>query len=203
MALLTLPSGFNARSASWTFIRPSDTAIELFGGKEVYLEYENDTVYYVSIPLITKTEEDSRPWRSFLMQASLMSNTFEIPPPGWVNGASYSGNNPVVKGAGQTGKSLEADGAALSATIALEGDYITLPTTQLVVLTTNAVSDGSGNVTFEFEPAMKVSPTDNETINVKTPVLTARLLDPKAEWLTNPPVLYDHDIIAVEARPVS
>lgn len=204
MAIITVPT-VNARNLEMGLLR-ADTPIELFGGSEVILG-STKALWFVTFPLTQQDMNDiatTRSWRSALAQLAKISvNTFQIVPPDWAgNGASYSGSNPLVKGTGQLGLDLDCDGVTASTAIALEGDYIQVGT-EFKVLTADANSDGMGNVTFNFEPALRAAPTDNSTVDVKDPKLTLRLLDPRVAWQVSKPLVYDITINAIESFPAT
>jgi len=202
MALITLPSGFDASQFRITLVRPSDRPIEFFGGGEVYIEYPIDSFWMASFPLVTKTQSDARPWNAFLAQVSKLSNTFEITPPGWSNGAGYTNSNPLVAGGSQSGTSLNVDGLPAATDIAVAGDYMEV-NGEFKIITADVTSDGGGGATISFEPDLKESPSDNATVDVKTPKVTMRLAEPRVEWITKPPTFYNHTITCVEARPAT
>jgi hypothetical protein len=80
----------------------------------------------------------------------------------------------LVKGAGQSGTTLLVDGFTPSIQVAEEGDYFQVRD-EFKRLTANATSNGSGEVTFAFEPALRVSPADNDPVNLGTPVMLLEL----------------------------
>lgn len=81
----------------------------------------------------------------------------------------------AVVGAGQSGNSLDCDGFTPSITVAEQGDYIQVRN-QFLRLSADAVSNISGEVTFSFTPALRVSPADNDPVDVSSPVILCELL---------------------------
>lgn len=82
------------------------------------------------------------------------------------------GGTPLVKGASQTGKTLEIDGATVSVTNWLRtGDRISIAN-KMYQIDDDANSDGSGNVTLTITPRIFTgkSPADNAAIEIATPV---------------------------------
>lgn len=118
------------------------------------------------------TEAQAKTFFNFLVKVGLYGEfTFEIP--------TYSGPTSgqtlgAVVGGSQTGKSLDCDGFTASITVAEEGDYIQVRN-QFLRLTSDAVSNASGEVTFAFEPALRVSPADNDPVDLGSPVILAEL----------------------------
>lgn len=94
------------------------------------------------------------------------ANDFQVP----VNEIAQSSSTatPLVNGAGQTGRSLNTDGWPNSTTVLSAGQFVTIGN-QLLQLTADVTSNGSGQATISFEPAIRVSPADNAAIEYKNP----------------------------------
>ncbi len=179
MTVIAIPT-VEAVSVEPQLIR-GDVALEKMGGSVVIVAPPY-AVWTISIPLGTQKLVNARAWFAALVQLSKLSNTFKLMPPGYPGtGTSYSGANPLVMGAGQLGLTLAADGLTPSTAIALAGDFLEV-NGEFKVLTANATSNGSGQVTFAFEPALRAAPADNAAIDVKTPKLTLRLARSIATW---------------------
>lgn len=103
-----------------------------------------------------------------------------------------------VKGAGQTGSTLLCDGAAPSITNLLrEGDYIAF-NNELHMITTDASSDGTGNVTLTIAPPIRKPTNDDDLIDTDIPVLGVFMLGSKASWTTSVGLFSDFSIEAME-----
>jgi len=71
---------------------------------------------------------------------------------------------PLVKGASQTGRSVLCDGFTAGATVKA-GDWVKFNGhAKVYAVTADASADGSGNLTLAIEPALVVSPPDNDSI---------------------------------------
>jgi hypothetical protein len=81
-----------------------------------------------------------------------------------------------VNGAGQQGRTLNTDGWPLSTTVLQAGQYVTI-NNQLLQLTENVTSNGSGVATLTFEPPVRVSPADNAAIEYKNPYCLMYLVE--------------------------
>jgi|TARA_R110000744_G_scaffold49636_5_gene107816 hypothetical protein len=103
--------------------------------------------------------------------------------------AASSAGTPLVKGADQTGNVLLIDGATASQTGYLKaGDYIQLGAgidQRLHMVTADANSDGSGNVSLSIEPALRSSPADNLAIVVANCKGVFRLSSNETGWNAN------------------
>ena len=94
--------------------------------------------------------------------------------PRYITGEDESGawsGTPLVKGGSQTGNTLEIDGATASITgWAKAGDYFRIGT-QLMMVTADADSDASGNVTLSHWPELRGSPADNAVVGRDSGIL--------------------------------
>lgn len=151
-----------------------------------------------SWPLRPYTEQEGREWYAALAQLSALENTFEFTPPDFDGTLSgYSGANPVVNSA-QSGQSLDCDGVSSNTLIVRTGDYLEVQG-EFKIVTADATSDGTGNVTINFYPPLRSSAPDNTVIELQSPKMTARLTDPLSEFSVRSPKLYDMTVTAVEA----
>ncbi len=179
----------------WQLVR-GDQALEFFDGGAVVVQ-GTKAIWLLSFPLVTKRIVDTRAWWAALVQLAKPANQFKATPPGWQQGAGYVGADPLVVGAGQLGLSLDCDGAAISTTVGLAGDPIEV-NTEVKVLIQDAVSNGAGLVTFDFEPALRDSPANNAVVDVKTPQITLRLLTPQVSIAGRIPDFFNITIDAIE-----
>ena len=153
----------------------------------------------MSFTLRPFTEREGREWYSALTQLSNLENTFEALPPdfgGTISG--YIGPNPVVNGGGQLGTSLTCDGVTASTLIARAGDYMEVQGA-FKVITADAISDGTGNVTLNFEPAIRQPIPDNAVVELQAPKVTMRLANPEAVLGVRLSQLYGMTVDAAEA----
>lgn len=130
------------------------------------------TYWKLQFSMPTMSDDKQREWRAFLMALEGGGNEFLFAPPGY-DGPAYSGPNPLVKGSGQTGNSIDCDGASNSVTVLQAGEYFHIVMASgnrhLGIATADADSDGSGNVTIAFEPMLRESPADNATVVIDAP----------------------------------
>lgn len=84
---------------------------------------------------------------------------------------------PLVKGAGQSGRTLITDGwTANQSNLLLPGDYFSVGS-QLLVITAAASSSASGEATLTFEAPLRSSPADNTAIVINKPCCIMMLAD--------------------------
>ena len=123
-------------------------------------------------------------------------------PDALAKGFMGAGGTILVDGGSQTGNTLSVDGMTVSETIAKAGDYFQLGTgtgARLYMFTEDLVSDGSGAGTATFEPNLRVSPSDNDQLDITAPVGAFRLAENAAEWGSNFSSVYDVTISFREA----
>ncbi len=176
MAIITIPA-VPASSMDFRLIR-GDISLEFFDGGAVIMQ-GTKAVWALSFPIVPRKIAEARIWWAALVQLSKLGNQFRITPPGFQQGAGYAGADPLVAGASQLGLSLDCDGASFTTTIGLAGDGIEV-NNEYKTLTQDAVSDGAGLVTFDFEPALRFSPANNAVVDVKTPEIIMRMTTPQA-----------------------
>jgi len=114
------------------------------------------------------------PWRSFFAKMQGAANDFRLP----VNEIAQSSSTatPLVNGGSQTGRSIATDGWPLSSTVLSAGMYITI-NNQLLQLTADVVSNGSGQATISVAPAVRTSPANDAPIEYKNPYALMYLLE--------------------------
>ncbi|OXE36903.1 MAG: hypothetical protein CGW95_04780 [Phenylobacterium zucineum] len=95
---------------------------------------------------------------------------------------SWAGN-PLVNGASQTGRTISLKGfTSVTSGIAKAGDLIKFAGhSKVYMVTADAASDVSGNVTLNIEPALLVSPANNEAIVTNSVPFTVALASDNAD----------------------
>lgn len=166
MTTITFPSSPKPSGMSWRLVQPAQQNMsEWTGARQVLASGRGWWECSVTLPPIVG-EAAVNPWRSFFGLARGAANDFQVP----VNEIAQSSSTatPLVNGAGQTGRSLNTDGWPNSTTVLSAGQFVTIGN-QLLQLTADVVSNGSGQATISFEPAIRVSPADNAAIEYKNP----------------------------------
>lgn len=194
MAIITLPT-ISAQGADLHLIR-DDQALEFYGGSQAIIQ-NTKALWAFSFPVAPKRIAQARAWSAALVQLSKLSNTFVITPPGWVQGANYGGAVPLVVGGSQLGLSLDCDNVSISTAIALAGDFISV-NGEMKKLTAAATSNGAGLVTFNFEPALRNSPSNNAEVEVIAPVVTMRMLQSRYDESVNLSGFHNFTVDAIE-----
>ncbi|MCC3606983.1 MAG: hypothetical protein JGK24_28110 [Microcoleus sp. PH2017_29_MFU_D_A] len=166
MATVTFPSSPNPNGMSWRLIMPSQTNIsDWTGRRQTIASGRGWWECQLSLPPIVGTANVNA-WRSFIAKSRGRANDFQIPVDATAQSAATA--TPLVNGAGQTGRTLATDGWPLSSTVLVAGQFVTI-NNQLLQLTENVTSNGSGVATLTFEPPIRTSPADNAAIEYKNP----------------------------------
>jgi len=166
MATITFPSSPKPSGMQWKLVMPAQTNVSGWtGGRQTLASNRGWWECQLTLPPLVGRDAVN-PWRSFVAQARGSANDFQVP----VDATAQSAlaNTVLVNGAGQTGRSLVTDGWPASTTILSAGEFVTVGN-QLLQLTADVTSDGSGNATISFEPPIRSAPADNAQIEYKNP----------------------------------
>lgn len=166
MATITYPASPKAQSMAWRLAMPSQTNVSDWTGKrQTIASGRGWWECQLTLPPIVGTSNVNA-WRSFIAQCRGRANDFQVPVD--PTAQSSASATPLVNGAGQTGRTLATDGWPVSSTVLQAGQFVTI-NNQLLQLTANVTSNGSGVATLTFEPPIRVSPSDNAAIEFKNP----------------------------------
>ena len=102
---------------------------------------------------------------------------------------TIAGSTLLVNGASQTGTSLILDGAQASTTVLKAGDFFSV-NSELKMVTVDATSDGAGDVTVNFVPSLRSSPSDDAVITTTNPVCTMKLTGDSTTYSINTAGIY-------------
>jgi hypothetical protein len=138
-----------------------------------------DRRWFAQLQIVPQSAANILAWSLALDQLSDRANVFALTPPYYAAGPStgYSGANPLVAGASQTGLTLNVDGLPVSTAILLAGDFCSFDVTsvggsvnrQLNKVTANVTSDGAGLATFNLLLPIRQAPANNATVVIDTP----------------------------------
>jgi len=110
---------------------------------------------------------------------------------------TYGSSTLLVNGASQTGTSLITDGAQASTLVLKAGDFFSV-NSELKMVTANATSDGSGNLTINFVPSLRSSPSDNAGLTLVNPVCTMKLTGDSTSYNINNSTIYGISFTGLE-----
>jgi hypothetical protein len=129
------------------------------------------------VTLRAMKKHEVAPWMAFFLKLRGMSETFYMSDPDWQQNLGVGGGTPLVNGSGQTGTTLAIDGCPANTLRWLRaGDSFTFGD-EYKRLTQDANTNGSGQVTLNFEPFIRNSPADNAAITIVRPRAKMRLID--------------------------
>jgi len=166
MTTITLPSTPKPQSMMWKLVQPAQNNISSWtGARQVLPSNRGWWECQITYPPIVGTSNFNA-WRSFTAQMRGAGNDVQIP----VDPTAQSAiaNTMLVNGANQTGRSINVDGLPNSTTVLTAGQFVTIGN-QLLQLTANVTSNGTGQATLSFEPAIRAAPADNATVEFKNP----------------------------------
>lgn len=166
MTTITLPLIPRTNGMTWRLIQPSQSNVSGWtGSRQVLPSGRGWWECQYSLPPIGGTA-NVLAWRSFFAQARGAANDFQVPLD--VVAQTTLPNTVLVKGAGQTGRSIITDGWPASSTVLKAGQCITIAN-QLLQLTANATTNAGGEVLIDFEPSLRASPADNAPVEYRNP----------------------------------
>lgn len=166
MTTITLPSTPKPQTMMWKLVQPAQNNISVWtGARQVLPSNRGWWECQITYPPIVGTSNFNT-WRSFTAQMRGAGNDVQIP----VDPTAQSAiaNTMLVNGANQTGRSINVDGLPNSTTVLTAGQFVTIDN-QLLQLTANVTSNGTGQATLSFEPAIRAAPADNATVEFKNP----------------------------------
>jgi len=92
---------------------------------------------------------------------------------------------------------LICDGAQASTTVLKAGDYFEV-NSELKMVTDDATSDSSGDVTINFSPSLRSSPSDDASITTTNPKCEMKLVDDNVTWGQSIGDVYSISFSAIE-----
>lgn len=120
------------------------------------------------------TESAERPWRAFLFGLCTAGTWFAWP----LCAQSHTGSKPTVGAGASNGYTLPLQGLSAGITILEAGQYMTVPLPsgryRTVCLTADLVSNGAGQATATFVPALSETPTGGVTVETQEPFIAMR-----------------------------
>jgi len=193
-----MPSGIPIRSCRFVLRANTQIFRSPLAGTEQRGELPG-AAWVASYTLSPRTRAEIAAVQAFLVALRGQANTFYGYDPAARTPQGTATGTPLVKGGSQTGTSLTTDGWTAGVTgIMKAGDYFSVGG-ELKMVTADANSDGSGNATISFEPALRNSPADNAPLTVTNPTCTMRLIDDEqAGWDVDEAGFYDISFSGVE-----
>ena len=177
-----MPVAFPAVSGvaeTWRLIANTQMFVSDLNGAEQVAALPGDK-WACTLTFTNVTRVNAGLLRGFLAALRGRLNTAYVTPSDLPNGTLVG--TPLVAGAGQTGSSLATDAWGNSQKVLAAGDYFEV-NGELKIMTADATTNGSGQVTLNFAPPLRSAPADNAAITVTNPRCIMRLVDDgQAEW---------------------
>lgn len=150
----------------------------------------------------TMRRESAEEWIAFALSLRGKYGTFLAGDPAGQTPRGVATGTPLVNGAGQTGNTLTIDGCTSGVTGWMKkGDYFQLGTgasARLYKLIADADTNGSGQTTLEFVPALRSSPSDNDAVVVSGAKGVFRMTNNDVPWSVDQNKNYSFSFQAVE-----
>ncbi len=137
------------------------------------------------------------PWKAFFALCEGSFTSFNAYDPDRKAPLGPATGTPLVQGGAQTGSSLTIDGCTPNVTgWALPSDLFSV-NGELKEITAPVDTDGSGQATIYFKPALRNSPADNAPLNFQKPTCTMALVDDmQAKWRCDKNGIYEEKTFA-------
>ena len=146
------------------------------------------------------TRAEFAPIYAFLIKQRGSFDSFTVAPPTLKNSLGTGAGTPLVNGASQTGRSVVTDGWSAGAMILKAGDFISFAGhSKIYMITADATSDGSGNVTLAIEPGLVESPAENAVITTSGVAFTVALKNEVQEFALSTAGLFSFELDLEEA----
>lgn len=199
MTVLSFPAGIEIKAVRFGLQSNSQAFVSPLSGDTQTASYPGSR-WAANFMLVPKTRADMAAVVAFLAQLDGMAGRFYGYDPAATTPLGVGTGTPLVNGASQTGKSLITDGWTAGQTGILKaGDYFTV-NNEMKMVTADCDSDGSGNATISFTPALRSSPANNAAITVTNPKCIMRLEnDDQAAWDVGDDSFYNISFSAVES----
>lgn len=174
MAIIAMPTSPGPNMLAWRLISPAQENVSQWtGARQVLASGRGWFECQFGLPTFTSLEA-FHPWASFLAQMSNKANTCRIRV--FRRAQTSFGQTVRVAGGGQTGRSIQTDGWAASQKVLVEGQYVTIDD-QLLQLTSDVDTNGSGVATIRFEPPIRSAPANDTVIEYENPTALMTLIE--------------------------
>jgi hypothetical protein len=183
MATYAFPA-INPSAATWQLISNTASFVSPFTGATQTLDRGGER-WSASLTFNNLSSDDRGVMTAFVSRLNGQQHRFTLqnhaePQRGTLNGT------PLVQGAAQTGTSIDIDGATPSQTGWIRaGDFFSV-NGELKMCVVDADSDGSGNVTIEFTPRLRVAPANDAPVTVSGGTSTFLLSNDGVAWSNIP-----------------
>ena len=153
-----LSSNFYLRANTFTFESPFSRTTQRIKS--------SPGLWMATYVLPAMDRETAGVWQAFFLKLEGQLNEFYAFDPENKKTIGTGAGDPLVNGASQTGSSLVTNGWSADQLVLAPGEYFEVGG-ELKQVTDNIYSDGSGNATITFQPAIRTIPADGAGITTK------------------------------------
>lgn len=184
-------------SLEWSLVSNTQTFSSPLSGSVQTMEMPGAR-WKFTFPMDSLLADDAALLRAWLVRLRGQSGRFYMHNMAHPLPRGVGGGAPVISGAGQSGISLVTSGWPAGATILKAGDFFEV-NSELKMVVSDAVSNGSGVATLTFEPPLRNSPANGAVITTNKPKGIFKLDEDAVRWSTFAPVISSFAISATEA----
>jgi len=182
-------SSFELVTNTKTFRSPLTNAIQTSGRK--------GSLWRVTMTFNNLFGSDRAEMQAFLAKLNGQEHRFYLQDHSFARRGA-GGGTLLINGADQSGSTLVCDGATFSVSdYLMSGDYVAF-NNELHMVTADADSDGSGEVSLSIAPPIRKQTNDNDVVDYSVPVLGVFILSSKVSWDNNPGINSSFTIEAIE-----
>ena len=195
---LTMPTTPKPANSEWTLNMVQGVSTSPFTFKEQIVEHQGKRwEWTLQYPKMTQTTAQA--WIEFILELHGKVGTFYFADPdGNVRGVPLG--SPVVTAFASDKLSVTSSGWTATKTgVLLKGDWISFSNYEYKRVMADVNSDGSGNATIYFEPAMHTTVGAGTTIATTDAKGIFKLADPKTKFTSDFLKHYEMSLIIVEA----
>jgi hypothetical protein len=188
-------------------ITPSSNRFELVSNTRVFASPLTNTIqtssrrgsfWKISMSFKNLSGEDRAIMQAFLVKLNGREHRFRVKDHSYTQRGTVTDDTGLTVTAGQTGSTLNVTSAQANKTGYLKaGDYINIEN-HLHMVTADCNSDSSGNVAIPIAPPLRETTTSSDNIDVVEPTTGVFILTSAASWDSQPGVISNFTIDAVE-----
>lgn len=175
MALKTLPNSPRPTDVQWQLQDFGNTQKGALGGQAQRIN-RLGARWGATVTMPPMSTENALAWSAALLDANSNGARWRISQPSVTIGTPGS---VAINGAGQSGGSIICDGATSGYTIKA-GQFINVTTNgdaYCYLVSGDATSDGSGNITIPIYPDLREEPQNNDPVEIASPNLEGLLAE--------------------------
>ena len=195
----TFPSSPAFNSLEVNSIQPTFVSRTISGRRQARQIAGQFFTMTATFPPMTRAQ--FAPIDAFVMKQRGQYETFTLILPVLSTGLGAPAGTPLVRGADQTGRTLDTDGWSTEVVIFKAGDYLKLANhdkVYKVVADVTSNASASANTEITIEPALITSPADNSAITHTSVPFTVALTSGVQKFATGTTGLFSYEVDFVE-----